>query len=90
MKYYLYILRSEVRETYYIGYSTDPERRCWFHNNESKKAYTKRYKPWEIVYRISFETMPEAMAAERKVKGWKSKKMLRLLIEGVIKIEDYL
>lgn len=30
------------------------------------------------------------MAAERKVKSWKSKKMTRLLIEGVIKIEDYL
>jgi len=38
MEYYLYILRSEVKETYYIGLSNNPERRLHFHNTDDRKA----------------------------------------------------
>lgn len=89
MNYFLYILRSEQEETYYTGSSDDPEKRCFFHNHQSK-GYTLTYRPWKVVYRHGFETKQEAMAAERKVKSWKSKKMIRLLVEGEIDIEDYL
>ncbi|MCW9706541.1 GIY-YIG nuclease family protein [Fodinibius salsisoli] len=41
MKHFLYILRSEVKETYYIGVSDDPERRLAYHNGESK-GYTRQ------------------------------------------------
>jgi len=43
-----------------------------------------------LAYRHEFQTKEKALAAERKVKSWKSKKMIRLLIEGKIAIEDYL
>lgn len=89
MKYFLYILQSEIKETYYIGASDDPEKRCFFHNRDSK-GYTQRYRPWKIIYIHPFDTKEEALAAERKVKGWKSKKMIRYLIDGKIDIEDYL
>lgn len=89
MNYFLYILRSEKRETYYTGSSDDPVNRCFFHNNQSK-GYTIRDRPWKLVYRHGFETKQAALAAERKVKSWKSKKMIRLLVEGEIDIEDYL
>lgn len=86
MEYFLYILRSQLKETYYIGSSDDPERRCFFHNNQSK-GYTLAYRPWEIVYAHGFDTKETAMAAERKVKSWKSTKMIHLLVEGKIKID---
>ena len=89
MSCFLYILQSGVKETYYIGSSDHPHKRCFFHNNGSK-GYTQRYRPWEVVFTYGFDTKEEALAAERKVKSWKSKKMIRYLIEGVIDIDDYL
>lgn len=89
MAYFLYILRSQLKETNYIGSSDNPERRHHFYNHDSK-GYTLRFRPWELVFTKEFDTREEALAAERKVKSWKSKKMIRLLIEGKIDIEDYL
>ena len=89
MSYFVYILRSEIKETYYYGSSADPDRRLTHHNGE-KKGYTQRYRPWVIVFRQKFNTKSEAEAAERVLKKWKSKKMTRLVIEGKIQLDDYL
>jgi putative endonuclease len=88
MHYFLYILQSESKQTYYTGASDDPERRCFFHNNASK-GYTQRYRPWKIVYSHRFDSKKQALAAERKVKSWKSNKMIRLLVQSKININDY-
>jgi len=63
MTQYLYILRSEVKETYFIGISNDPDRRLHFHNTDDRKAHTSRFRTWKIVYKYAFETKEEAMAA---------------------------
>jgi len=89
MSYNFYILRSEQREMYYYGSSDDPDRRLGYHNSESK-GFTQRYRPWGIVFRYGFATRAEAEAAERLVKGWKSTKMTQLLINGTIRLNDYL
>ncbi|NBC28057.1 MAG: GIY-YIG nuclease family protein [Bacteroidetes bacterium] len=89
MSYYVYILRSTIKETYYYGSSDDPDRRLPYHNSESK-GYTQRYRPWEIVFRQAFDTKAEAESAEKLLKKWKSKKMTRLVIEGNIQLIDYL
>ena len=89
MSYSLYILQSTVKETYYTGSSEDPERRLPYHNSESK-GYTQRFRPWKVVYSHSFAAKQQAQKAERIVKKWKSKKMIQLLIDGKIDINDYL
>ncbi|MDZ7719451.1 MAG: GIY-YIG nuclease family protein [Balneolaceae bacterium] len=89
MDYFLYILQSEIKETYYIGSSDNPQRRLPYHNAESK-GYTQRYRPWKLVYTHPFDTKQKALKAEQIVKKWKSKKMIRLLIDGKISIHDYL
>lgn len=86
---YFYILLSEQQEKYYYGSSDNPDRRLPHHNNENK-GFTQRFRPWKIVYRHEFATRREAEAAERVGKGWKSKKMTRLLINGTINLEDFL
>ena len=89
MEFYLYILQSQTKETFYVGISEDPERRLIYHNSESK-GFTQRNRPWIIAYKSRFKSRIEAENAEKKVKSWKSKKMIRLLIEGEINIEAYL
>ncbi len=89
MNYYLYILKSASKETNYTGVSDDPERRLRYHNSESK-GYTQRYRPRKLVFAYRFETKEKALIAERKVKSWKSKKMIRFLVEGKVDIRNYL
>ena len=84
MTFYLYILQSEIKESYYTGMSNNPEGRCYFHNTDDRNNYTKRYRPWKIAYKHAFDKKERALAAERKVKSWKSKKMIRLLVKGEI------
>ena len=89
MQYWLYILQSQVKEAFYTGSSDDPGRRLQHHNAESK-GYTRRHRPWKIAYTHPFESKEKALKAEQIVKSWKSKKMIRLLIDGTIDINDYL
>ena len=86
MSCYVYVLQSEVKETYYIGCSENPETRLYFHNHQSCKSYTKRYRPWRLVYTKQCGSKEEALDLERRIKGWKSTKMIRLLIENTIQL----
>src|SRR5690554_8208265 len=85
MGYYLYILKSLSADKFYTGSSDNPERRLYFHNNV-EKGFTSRYRPWEIVFMQEYESKTLALAAERKIKKWKSKRMIEKIISGEIKI----
>jgi putative endonuclease len=85
LEYFLYILRSVPSQIYYIGSSDDPKRRLQFHNT-IERGFTARYRPWEIVFTKEFSTKTDALRAEKKVKSWKNREMIRKLIEGKIHI----
>ncbi|MEJ5261160.1 MAG: GIY-YIG nuclease family protein [Ignavibacterium sp.] len=85
LKYYLYILKSEIQEKYYTGISNNVERRLEFHNT-LEKGFTSRYRPWKIVYKKEFGSKEEARRYERKIKSWKSKAMIEKLIKGEIEL----
>ena len=89
MDYSLYILQSLQKQTFYIGSSDNPKRRVEYHNGESK-GYTQKHRPWKLVYTQTFDSKIKALKAERIVKNWKSKKMVMLLVEGKIQINNYL
>lgn len=65
--------------------SENPERRLEYHNT-IEKGFTSRYRPWELVFTKEYLDKISAKAAEDKIKKWKSKKMITLLIEGEISI----
>lgn len=85
MGYYLYILKSQSADKFYSGSSDRPERRLYFHNM-IEKEFTARYRPWELVFTKEYPTKKDAQAAERKVKSWKSKIMIKKLIAGETEI----
>ena len=85
MIYYLYILKSKISDKYYIGISKNPEIRLSYHNTK-EKGFTLRYRPWEIVFTKKYLNKALASEAERKLKNWKSKKMVEKLISGKINI----
>ena len=85
MKYFLYILHSKNYDKHYVGISNNPQRRLHFHNTV-EKGFTSRYRPWEIVYIKEFSDKKSAIQAEKKIKNWKSKKLIRRLVLGEITI----
>ncbi len=53
MPYYLYILYSPSGDVYYVGYTSDLERRLLSHLSHHK-GFTGKFKDWEIVYKENF------------------------------------
>ncbi|OGU77207.1 MAG: excinuclease ABC subunit C [Ignavibacteria bacterium RBG_16_34_14] len=72
MKHYLYILKSETADKYYIGISKHSLKRLEYHNTV-EKGFTSRYRPWKIVFSKEYASKEEAMMIQRKIKGWKNK-----------------
>ena len=79
--FHVYIIQSEVNDSFYIGYSSDPFSRLIKHNTSSS-GYTASKKPWRLVYIKSFLTKAEALKAEKFIKRQKSKPFIIKLIES--------
>ncbi len=68
MKYYLYILKSLEYNKTYIGYTNNIKRRLNEHNS-GKSNYTRKYKPWKVVY---FEEYGDEISARERERYYKS------------------
>ncbi|MCK4893016.1 MAG: GIY-YIG nuclease family protein [Calditrichia bacterium] len=85
--YYLYILYSPTIDQYYIGISHDPPKRLLYHNS-SPKGWTKRGRPWKIVFSKRSQNKREAQKWERKIKAQKRKDIISLIIENKFNWSD--
>ena len=65
--YFVYILYSKKFERNYVGLTSDLEQRLKSHNSGKVKS-TKSYRPWEIVYSESYETIIDARKREKYLK----------------------
>lgn len=80
--FYIYIIYSASSDKYYVGYSTDPERRLVEHNNNERTTYTSKHRPWSLLASFAIsESRAIAMQYEKKIKQLKSRKIIELLIE---------
>jgi putative endonuclease len=80
MACYFYILHSELKDKFYLGHTCDKlEERIRKHNS-NHKGFTGNTADWRLVYFEEFETKESAYTRERKVKSWKSKKKILILI----------
>ena len=66
--YYVYLLYSSEFDRYYIGSTSDPERRLAAHVAGRVKS-TKAFRPWE---RIWMEELPDRSSAVRRERYYKS------------------
>jgi putative endonuclease len=77
----VYILQSEMTGRFYVGSTTDVDRRLSEHLRGHSLA-TRNRGPWKLVYRKEFDTSPEARRREIEIKSWKSSSMIRELINA--------
>ncbi|PIS42375.1 MAG: endonuclease [Candidatus Kerfeldbacteria bacterium CG08_land_8_20_14_0_20_40_16] len=69
-KYIVYIIQSENKR-YYIGTTSDIQRRLKEHN-EGLSTWTKRFKNWKLIYSEKFDKLSQARKREiffKKQKG---------------------
>ncbi|MCE1201268.1 MAG: GIY-YIG nuclease family protein [Bacteroidia bacterium] len=71
--FYVYILYSEKFGKTYTGFTSDLEQRFLSHNVLSNKDWTKRYRPWVLIYSEEYSTKGEAMAREKFLKTGKGR-----------------
>ncbi|SFE06875.1 putative endonuclease [Flavobacterium phragmitis] len=80
MKFVVYILFSESKNRYYIGFTSNLEERLIRHNQKSK-GFTGNVNDWKVVYTENYEIKETAHKRELQIKSWKS----RIKIEELIK-----
>ena len=76
--YYTYILKSQKNNKYYIGSTSDLNKRFNEHNAGKVKS-TKLYIPWDIYYFEKFNSQKHAILRESQIKAWKKRSMIEKL-----------
>ena len=81
--FYVYILYSRSLDRYYVGQTSDVEKRLSFHNDTKRnRIWTKRGIPWELKIRIPFPSRAEAVSAESFIKKQKSRRTILAIIDN--------
>ncbi len=76
-----YILYSNKLDKYYVGSTTDIERRLQEHNR-GKEKFTSLGLPWVLMYKEEFSELQEARQRELYIKQMKSRKYIENLIRS--------
>lgn len=78
MAYFVYILTNKSN-TLYTGVTNSLERRVWEHKLKLVPRFTTKYNLDKLIYCQEFQRVEDAIAAEKKIKGWSRKKKIDLI-----------
>ena len=84
--YVVYVLRSMKTQKWYIGFTSNLQKRLKQHNYGSVTA-TKRGKPWELIYAELYLDKRDAMGRETFLKSGSGWKFLRKQLAHFLKNE---
>ena len=77
--YFVYILASRRNGTLYVGVTNDLVRRVGEHKDKVVPGFTRRYGVKLLVWYETFGDINDAIAREKKIKGWNRAWKLRLI-----------
>lgn len=87
MSAYMYILKCSDN-SYYVGSTTDLEKRINQHKYGEGAEYTKHRLPVELVYFEECLSIEEAFLREKQVQGWSRKKREALIFNQYEKLHE--
>jgi putative endonuclease len=79
MSYYVYIATNYKNTVLYTGVTNNIARRMYEHKNKLVKGFTEKYNVNKLVYAEEFESIDDAITAEKKIKGWVREKKINLI-----------
>jgi len=77
--YWVYILSSNRSTTLYIGITNNIVRRLSQHRRGEVAGFTKRYRLNRLVWVEHFRNVGDAIACEKKPKGWHRNRKIALI-----------
>jgi putative endonuclease len=78
-QFYVYILTNHSNKVLYIGVTNDIQRRVLEHKNKLVPGFSSKYNLSKLVYYELFSNPEDAIAVEKKIKGWLRKKKIDLI-----------
>lgn len=83
LMFIVYILKSKVNGSYYVGSCEDVLTRFEQHNKGLVPS-TKRYLPWSLIYTEQYDTLKQARQREKQIKSWKKRSAIEKLLASKI------
>ena len=80
--YFVYIIYSPLKDKYYVGACEDVSKRLVKHNT-NHSGFTGKMGDWVIKWNEEHPHKTTALARERQIKSWKSRKMIEKIIASV-------
>ena len=77
-QFYVYILASR-NGVLYVGMTNDLQRRLYEHKNKLVPGFTATYNVDRLVFYESLPDALQAIAAEKRIKGWRREKKVALI-----------
>ena len=87
-QYCVYVLTNVWRTVLYTGMTNALKRRVWEHKNRHVPGFTKQYNCDRLVYYDTFTEVNDAIAAEKRIKGWSRWKKIALIEQNNPEWED--
>jgi putative endonuclease len=81
MSFWAYMLHCNAGR-FYVGHTDNLEHLMAQHETGQARGFTRDYLPVTLVWSEEFPTRAEALAAERRLKGWSRAKKLALIRGG--------
>lgn len=78
MPYHVYILYSKRLDRFYVGVTSQLQKRILQHNNK-ESAYTSTGVPWMLLWYTEKATRSEAEKLERKLKNLRRSRKIRFM-----------
>ncbi|MFA7253778.1 MAG: GIY-YIG nuclease family protein [Patescibacteria group bacterium] len=88
MSYFIYIITNKINTVIYTGVTNDLQRRIFEHKNKFIPGFSAKYNLNKLVYLQEYSQIKDAIAAEKKIKGWTRAKKVALIETTNLKWKD--
>lgn len=80
-KFYVYIMTKGRNSTFYVGITSNLQKRVWEHKNEVIKGFTQKYQIKHLVYYETYDDPENAIKREKRLKKWNRTWKMRVIEE---------
>jgi len=82
--WFVYILLC-ADDSFYTGFSDNPNSRFNDHKTGKGGRYTRSHKPIKLIYSEKLESRSDALKREAQIKGWSRDKKIKVLKLNLVK-----
>ncbi len=78
---YIYIITNKYRTTFYVGVTSNLQKRITEHQNDIGSVFTKKYNLKYLIHYEEFSSINQAISREKQIKNWRKDWKLNLIKE---------